>query len=892
MTGKKKLIEVALPLEAINIACKADKDRKTGTIRNLHKWFAPMPPPAWRALLAAALLDDPGEPTRRQELFGLIEALLGVDARPPSREVVAELQRLLTEQGIELPIVFDPFCGGGSTLVEAQHLGLPTVGSDLNPIPVLITRTLTSYAPTVAGHKPITGTSQELLTPAPGSLSGFAQDVSHYAHLIYRECARKLSAFYPPGPNGDPIIAWWWARTIQSPDPRFQGAYTPLVNDWWLSKRKGLAAFVRPLVDREGKSVQFEIVNASSGAPHASKSECLFSGAPIDFSYIKEEGLHQRLGSTLMAVITNGTHGRCHFAGRASDVEVAESAQPLDPPRLALPPKALGFTVQQYGIEQWSQLFTGRQMRTLEVFADTVAAVHDWAIVDGAEEEYATAICTFLGLCVGKLAQSCSMQVRWRTRNGSAKAEQAFSQPTISPLWDFAEVNPFGGSVGDWLQVVETALRAMEFTASRAVPAKVVQRDARFASDLVGRGAALVATDPPYFSNFGYADPSNYFYIWLRRALKGIHPDLFSTLGAPTSGELISDPTRHGDDKDAAKDYFIDGLRSTFEGLAVSSRHDLPILVVYAFKQQEAETDGVVSTGWQAVLESLITAGLSIVGTWPIHGTGSARARGLSSNALATYVLLVCRPRPDSAPIGTFGEFRALLKSRLAEAVTALREASLAPVDLAQAVMGPGMEVFSGFCKVVQADGSSMSVREALIVINTMLDEVLEDQESAFDPSTRWAIAWFEQFGFSEGPFGVADSLARAKNTAVNSLAHAGLASAKSGVVRLLRPDELAPKWDPIAVERLTVWEATHHLVGQLTEKGESGAAELLRVLGGFGEVGRELAYRLHSICDRKKWSEEARLYNGLVVSWPEISRLARSGSLMPSHLFDTDGGA
>ena len=894
MTYKKKLIEVALPLEAINIACKADKDRKTGTIRNLHKWFAPMPPPAWRALLAATLLDDPGEPAARQTLFALIEKLLGSDARPPSPEAVGELHAALKEQGVKLPIVFDPFCGGGSTLVETQHLGLRAIGSDLNPIPVLITSVLTSYMPAVAGREAITGTAQELLAPAPGSLRGFAQDVSHYARLIYEQCAKELSAFYPLGPNGDPVIAWWWARTIQSPDPRFQGAHTPLVNDWWLSKRKGMSSFVRPIVDREAKSIGFEIVKATSGAPSASKSECLFSEAPIEFGYIKEEGLHRRLGTTLMAVITHGAHGRCHFPPTDSDIEVAESALPLDPPRLALPAKALGFTVQQYGIEHWSQLFTNRQMRALETFADAVANVRDLVIADRADADYASAICTFLGLCVGKLAQCSSMQVRWRldSRNGSAKAEPAFSQPTISPLWDFVEVNPFGGSVGDWLQVVETALRAVEFTATTAEPAKIVQRDARFASTLVEPGSALIATDPPYFSNFGYADPSNYFYVWLRRALKGVHPDLFSTLGAPTTGELISDPTRHGDDKDAAKDYFIDGLRATFEGLAASSRADLPMLVVYAFKQQEAQKDGVVSTGWEAVLESLIGAGLSIVGTWPIHGTGSARARGLSSNALATYVLLVCRPRPDSAPIGTFGQFRSLLKSRLGEAVTALREASLAPVDLAQAVMGPGMEVFSGFNKVVQADGTSMSVREALVIINNMLDEVLEDQESAFDPDTRWAIAWFEQFGLSEGPFGIADSLARAKNTAVDGVARAGIASAKAGVVRLLKPDELDLQWNPVADERLTVWEATHHLVRQLSDKGESGAADLLRVLGGFGEVARELAYRLHSICDRKKWSEEARLYNGLVVAWPEISRLARSDSAPSSQLFDPEGRA
>jgi len=877
MTVKKKLIEIALPLESINVACKADKDRKTGTIRNLHKWFAPMPPPAWRALLAAALLDDPGDSEGRLKLFHLIEGLVGSDSRPPDKSVVRAFREQLATQGVEEAAVFDPFCGGGSTLVEAQHLGLAAVGSDLNPIPVLITRVLTQYLPSIAGRAPIVGTESERLAPVPGSLVGFAEDLSHYARRIYDEAKAQIETHYPLGPNGDPVIAWWWARTICSPDPRFQGAHTPLVNDWWLSKRKGAPAFVQPHVDRDRQEISFEVVEGRGVPPPPSKSRCLYSDAPIGFAYIKEEGQAQRLGTCLMATITHGAHGRHHFAPSPRDALAAERAQPVDPPRLGLPAKALGFRVQAYGISQWSELFTPRQMLALETFASLVAKVSDWARADGADETYAVTLSAFLGLCLGKLAQTCSMQVRLfiDSRNGSAKAQPAFSRPDIAPLWDFVEVNPFGRSVGDWLQIVETALRAIEFSATEARPARVEQRDARFAADLVAQDSALVATDPPYFSNFGYADPSNYFYIWLRRALKKDHPQLFSTLGAPTTGELISDPSRHGDDKDAAKAYFTEGLKDTLEGLVKCSRPDLPMLIVYAFKQQETDQDGVVSTGWEAVLEALIRAGLSVVGTWPIHGTGSARARGLSANALATYVLLVCRPRPAEAPIATFGEFRSALKAHLADSVAALRAASIAPVDLAQAVVGPGMEVFSRYTRVLQANGSSTTVREALGVINAALDEVLEEQEADFDPDTRWAVAWFEQYGLGSGPFGVADSLARAKNTALNGLEQAGVVSAKAGVVKLLGTAELDSDWDPGTDRRLTVWEATHHLARMLSDKGEDGAAELLRRLGGFGEIARELAYRLHAISDRKKWSDEARLYNGLVVAWPEIARLA-----------------
>jgi putative DNA methylase len=893
VTERKKLIEVALPLEAINVACKADKDRKTGTIRNLHKWFAPMPPPAWRALLAAALLDDPENDEERSRLLKLVEELVGIDSRPPAESIVAAFHESLEAQGVAKPVVFDPFCGGGSTLVEAQHLGLAAVGSDLNPVPVLISKVLAQHLPVLAGRPALVGSGQERLAPAPKSFEGFVADVSHYARRIQIEAKTRIGQFYPLGNNGDPVIAWWWARTVRSPDPRFQGAHTPLINGWWLNKRQGGEAFVKPIVDRVARRIDFEIIRGKGPTPAPSKDRCLFSSAPIDFAYIREEGSAERLRTCLIASITNGIRGRNHFPGSPEDLAAASGAQSADPPRLELPAKALGFRVQQYGIHQWSQLFTNRQMLSLETFAGLVSEVSAWVRDDGGDVEYGLALATFLGLCVGKLAQASSMQVRWNARNGaSAKAEPAFSQPTISPVWDFAETNPFGGSVGDWLQVVETALRSIEFVAV-GPSAKVEQRDARFANDLVPSQSALVATDPPYFSNFGYADPSNYFYIWLRRALKADYPELFSTLGAPTTGELISEPARHNEDKEAAKSYFIDGLRETLDGLTKCSRTDLPMLVVYAFKQQEAAQDGVVSTGWEAVLEALIRAGLAVVGTWPIHGTGSARSRGLSSNALATYVLLVCRPRTDDAAIATFGQFRVDLKQRIKQAVRTFRATSLAPVDLAQAVVGPGMEVYSNYSRVLEADGSSTTVREALALISATLDEVLEEQEADFDPDTRWAVAWFDQYGLGEGPYGVADSLARAKNTALNGLTQAGIVSAKAGIVKLLGANELPADWNPAADERLTVWETTHQIARQLSENGELGAAQLLRRLGSFGEVAHELAYRLHAISDRKNRAEEARLYNGLVVAWPEIARLARAApsSSPGARLFEPDGG-
>lgn len=425
MTYKKKLIEVALPLEAINVACKNDKARKTGTIRNLHKWFAPMPIPAWRALITAALLDDPDDPDERATLLALLESLVASDAKPPPKAVLDEVRRRIRADVGDLPVVFDPFCGGGSTLVEAQRLGLPICGSDLNPIPVLITRVLTTLLPPLIASPALVGQLGGRLADIGTNLDGIVSDVSHYAKRIYIEAERKIGDIFPVGLNGDPVIAWWWARTIASPDPRYKGAHTPLVNDWWLSKRKGHEAYVSPIVDREQGTVKFAIVDAKGGAPPSSKSRCLFSEAPIPFKYIKEEGLKNALSSVLIATITHGQHGRQHSAPTAEQIYIADSVRAKDPPRVELPPKALGFTVQQYGITKWSQLFTERQMVALETFADLVAEVPGWVSAEGGSDDYATAVTTVLGLCIGKLAQANSMQVRWRLDSRTGQRRQS-----------------------------------------------------------------------------------------------------------------------------------------------------------------------------------------------------------------------------------------------------------------------------------------------------------------------------------------------------------------------------------------------------------------------------------------------------------------------------------
>lgn len=869
---RKKLIEVAMPLEAINAACKQDKDRKTGTLRNLHKWFAPMPVPALRALIFAALVDDPGSDSERSRLLKIVEELVASGVEDPPAAVLNEAREVIRGAvGMHPPVVLDPFCGAGSTLVEAQRLGLTARGADLNPIPVLISKALTELPPQVAGRPALN--SSALPGTSDHGLVGFVQDVEHYAARVYAEAKRRLQHHYPPAPNGDPVIAWWWARTVESPDPQYRGCRVPLVNSWWLSKKTGAIAYVEPVVDRPLRAITFAM--RTDGQPEArDRMSCLFSGAPISFEHVKEQGHEGKLGRQMIAVISHGEHGRQHFVANYEDIAAAERPEPADGTHIPLPPNALGFTVQLYGLESWDELFTERQLFALETFAHIVSDVYDWVIADGGDEVQGRAVATILGLCVGKLAQHNSTLVRWYidSRNGAGKATSAFSQQVISMTWDFIETNPFGRSVGDWMQIVGTALSAFKYINPSGPASLVTQGDARHAIDGLDN-ACLVVTDPPYFSAIGYANLSDYFYPWIRKALKTVYPELFSTLASPKQGELIAEPARH-ESKDEAKQYFIEGFTDVFRGLQSASRSDLPMLIVYAFKEQEVESDSGVSAGWEAILEAAMRSGLSVVGTWPIHGAGSTRMRGVGSNALATYVVLVCRTRHAAAKRCTRRDFVGMLRSELVESVALLQSAAVAPVDLAQAVIGPGMAIFTRYSSVLEAGGQSMSVRAALLLINSVLDEILAEQEGDYDSDTRWAVTWFGQHGFEEGLSGEADSLARAKVTSIEGLERSGIVASRGGRTRLLVRNELPDDYDPRTDPRPTVWEAVQHLVKTLDASGEHGAAALFRRLNDTAAV-RELAYRLYAICERKGWAQEGQGYNALGVSWPEISALA-----------------
>lgn len=882
-----KLVEVALPLEAISAACRRDKDRKTGTIKNVHKWFAPMPTPAWRALLFATLVDDPGEEGERAKLLDFVTRLVPDHGGAPDEATLAEARMRIGEAtGGDPPPVFDPFCGGGSTLVEAQRLGLKAIGSDLNPVPVLITRVLTELVPQVAGRPPLVGDPAQLAKMAGGPLDGFLADCLHYARRVRDVVWDQIGHLYPPAPGGGTIIAWLWARTVTCPNPACR-AVAPLVSSFWLSKRKGAETWVEPVDRQPGKPVRFEVRTGGSGPPPAPKVgrggtfRCVVCQETITEPHVKSEGMAGRLGVQLMAVAVDRPGGRAYLAG--DDLEPPAVARPADAPDIELPNDTRVFWSKLYGERTYADLFTNRQLVALGAFADAVAAVPAWVRLDGGDETHARAVGSMLGLCVGKLTASCSTQVRWRQRSVESKAEPAFGRHALPMLWDFAETNPFARSVGDWMAQAASVVTGLRASATGCHPARTFSADARSAADQVN-APVLLATDPPYFAHIGYADLSDYFYVWLRRVLAGVHPDLFATVATPKAAELIAAPYRHGGDRQRATTYFIEGFTETFHRLAAVSAPDLPLLVVYAHRQEESENGGTSSTAWDAMLSAILDAGLRIVGTWPIHATGSSRQIGLGTNALASYVVLVCRPQLQAAKPVDRQWFIGALRADLPRAIRKLQEGAISSIDLGQATIGPGMAIFSRYSKVVEPTGQAMTVRSALGLIGQVQGEVLDEFAGDVDRWTRWAMLWYRDHGFDDGRFDDAEKLFKTTNTSLEGLEHRGLVRSRASKVHLRSRDDLPMAWAP--GEDSTVWEVTHHLVKRLTSGGEQAAAELLAQAQRWADEARNLAYWL-SLAAVKSRPKDALDYDALVTSWPEITRLAerteRQGQFEPT---------
>ena len=897
---KKKLIEVALPLEAINKESAREKSIRHGHPSTLHLWWARRPLATCRAVLFASLVDDPSSlpeqfPTEadqdkeRQRLFRLIEELVNWDNSNNPAILKAAHNEILKSTDGNPPPIYDPFCGGGSIPLEAQRLGLEAHGSDLNPVAVLITKALIEIPPKFAGQPPANPGAKKKMSGKGmwTGARGLADDVRYYGQWMRDRAFERIGHLYPKVPKenggGDATaIAWLWARTVKCPNPAC-GAQMPLVRSFALGTKPGKKAWVEPIPDPSAKLVRFEVRSGNGTAPEGTVSRrgarCLVCASTATLDYVRAEGRGHRIDSQMMAIAAEGIRGRIYSPASPEHERLAATAFPQHAPHTELPEKALGFRVQAYGFTKHSDLFTSRQLVALTTISDLVTEAYQQAIADGATIDRAEAIATYLSFFVSRLSDLNNAFCQWRSDPAKEHVGHLFSRQAISMVWDFAEANPLGNSAGGWDKTFIFILKFLDMhpVAINGASGEARQLDATQLP--VTRGSFLFSTDPPYYDNIGYADLSDFFYVWLRRCLSKIYPQLFATILVPKKQELVAAPERFEGNRANAQQFFEEGFVRAFGSMRAAQHKDYPLTVYYAFKQAETDDDeesgdtaAIASTGWETMLEGLMKADFQITGTWPSRSELGNRMRGQKSNALASSIVLACRPRPESAVITTRKDFLSSLKRELPHALRNLQKGNIAPVDLAQAAIGPGMAVFSRYKKVLETDGSPMRVRTALALINQGLDEVLSELESEFDPDTRWALAWFEQHQFDEGLYGEAEVLATAKALSISHLAETGILHSRAGKVRLLRREELPEDWDPSAAGRLTIWEVTQHLIRRLDQKGEKDTANLKAKIGGMTEIARDLAYRLYTLCERKGWAEEAGYYNSLVVAWPSMA--------------------
>jgi putative DNA methylase len=920
MTYKKKLIEVALPLEAINDASAYDKMPGIGPHpKGIHHWWARLPLPTARAVLFASVVDDPSEhpemfPTEetqnaeRDRLFGIIRRMMQKKLHEHP-EVYAEARaEMFKHCDGKLPPVLDPFAGGGSIPLEANRLGFEAYARDLNPIAVLLNKCNLEIAPRWTEHPAVNPESREQLAHSRGwkGTHGLAEDVRYYGRKIRDETQMKIGHLYPkvrlPKEYGNEeanVIAWLWARTVASPNPAARGAHIPLISTYWLSTAKGKPAWLRPIVDKAHNTYRFEvetgeppdrsIVKSGTKLGRGAKFKCLLTDQPIDDDHIKQEALAGRLGCRLLAIVAERKGGRAYLAVTETHETAAKTIQPdgILNEELANDPRNIWCI--GYGLTRFKHLFTPRQMTAMITLCDCVKANHTQVLNDARAAGlnvadatgYANTITVFLALAADRTADFNNALCRWTSAN--QKVMNLFGRQAIPMVWDFAEANSLGDSVGAWSTCSNYVADCIEVLGANATSTGyAVQMDA--ANGTEDKGRLIVSTDPPYYDNISYAGLSDFFYVWLRRTAGKLYPELFTTVLVPKMPELTASPERFDGDKEKARDHFEAGFRSAFTALRKRLDPRFPLTVYYAFKQEDEESDDSetertgtavnLTTGWETLLNSLLFSGFEVTGTWPVRASQAWRMVSMGTNALASYIVLACRARPNDAGVVSRRDFLAALKRELPDALRAMQKSNIAPVDLAQAAIGPGMAVFSRYARVLETNGSAMTVRAALTEINKSLDEVLAEQEGEFDADTRWALAWFDQNGFNAAAYGMAETLCTAKNTSVQGMKDAGILEAKGGKVRLLKKEELDVDWNPATDNRLTIWEITHHLIRRL-EQGESGAAELIQQLGAKAEVARDLSYRLYTICERRKWAQEAIAYNTLVLSWGDVQRLA-----------------
>ena len=940
----KKLIEVALPLDAINAEAAREKSIRHGHPSTLHLWWARRPLAAARAVLFAQMVNDPGgergwkagltkqqAAVLREDLFDIIKDLVkweninNEEVLERARKAIRDSWRETCEMNKgkpgfdpdQLPAFHDPFAGGGAIPLEAQRLGLESYASDLNPVAVMINKAMIEIPPKFAGSKPVGPVpdgedTAQLISKEYQGAEGLAEDVRRYGYWMREEAKKRIGHLYPQveitkemaasRPDLKPyvgkkltVIAWLWARTVKSPNPAFSHVDVPLVSSFILSKKKGHEAYVQPVI--EGDTYHFEVKvgtppkDADKGTKASGRGadfKCVLSNTPIPGSHIKAEGTAGRLGARLMAIVCEGVRGRVYLSPNATHEETAHSSSAAWRPMGQVPARLTGGTCVPYGLDEWWKLFTPRQLVALNTFLDLVQEARQKAIADakaaGMPDDgigiaqggtgataYGDAIAVYLTFANNKAADRGSSICTWDSSPKMEALRNTFGRQAIPMSWDFAEGNPFSQSSGNFLNNVDWVWKTIQkFRAEGKGGA--FQQDAQ--TQTVSNGK-VVSTDPPYYDNIGYADLSDFFYVWMRRSLRDIFPDLFATIAVPKAEELVATPYRHGS-KERAESFFLNGMTEAMHHLAEQAHPAFPITIYYAFKSSDTDDGKTSNTGWETFLEAVLKAGFALTGTWPMRTELGNRMIGMGTNALASSIVLVCRKRDVDAAEISRRDFLQELKRTMPDALSDMMgkeglSSPIAPVDLAQAAIGPGMEIFSKYKAVLKADGSHMSVHEAMIEINREITDYLNPDASGFDAATLFCNDWFQQYGWNEGPFGTADILARAKGTSVDRIRDAGVITAVGGKVQLLTWQEYPENYAPATDKNRPTWEACHHMIRVLNNLGEQAAGELLANMPDEAENIRQLAYYLYTLCERKGNAEDARYYNELMTSWHAI---------------------
>ncbi|MDR3358137.1 MAG: DUF1156 domain-containing protein [Desulfovibrio sp.] len=907
MEYRKKLIEVALPLEAINKESAREKSIHHGHPSTLHPWWARRPLATARVVIFSSLVDDPSShpeqfPTKeaqdaeRQRLFALIEKLVKWENSNKQEILDAAKTEILKSTGGKPPALLDPFAGGGSIPLEAQRLGLEAHAGDLNPVAVMINKAMIEIPPKFAGQAPVNPEARKQLGSDRSwkGATGLAEDVRYYGEWMKREAFKRIGHLYPKvqvpkdqGGGEATVIAWIWARTVKCPNPAC-GCEMPLAKSFEISKKKGNEVFVQPII--EGNRINYVMKsskNAPSGTVERSGAHCICCNTSVGFNYIRSEGQSHRIGEQLMAIVAEGVSGRIYISPDNEQKVSAIVQKPLQYPSELLSGKAR-VNVGLYGFDKTGDLFTNRQLTALTTFSVLVqeaqAKVEADALAAGLPDDgvpladggtgakaHGQAVGVYLAFVVDKMTDISSSLVSWNINSNSLR--NTFARQALPMVWNYAESNPFSNSSGCYDNCIGRIFKCIgSFPANRH--ASVHQCDAQSNGTLHG---VVVSTDPPYYDNISYADLSDFFYIWLRQSLKYTYPAIFKTMLVPKTEELVATPYRFDGSRKKAHDFFERGMLKTFKHINSYSRDDIPVTIYYAFKQSESDADDsgdtqTASTGWETMLTAVIQAGFTITGTWPMRTERSGRTIDVGANALASSIVLVCRKRPKNTTTCTRRDFINTLKRELKPALKELQRSNIAPVDLAQAAIGPGMGVYSRFAKVLEADGSPMGVRSALQIINRELDLFFTEQDGELDANSRFCVDLYSQFAFNDMKFGKADVLARAKNISVDSLAAKGVLYAQKGVVHLLEREKLQRRPVKTNDSEKTLWLLTQQLTGAIKTGGVEACAEIVANMSGSdADRAKALAYRLFTIAEQKGWAQEAYAYNSLVIAWPDI---------------------